>query len=125
MPSPVEIAQAAARRAQKTLAGKVVAIKRGADSVNKTAVVGNTRMEVASADGFVVQSKMRDYLIDAVDYDFGAGAVEPAEGDEIREVEGSVTYVYTVLPLGTEKAARWSDLSGKTWRIHTKLTSVE
>lgn len=126
MPSPVEIAQAAARRSQKTLAGVVVTIKRGEDESQEiTAVVGTTRTETAVSDSVMVVGRERDYLIDAADYDFGNGPVEPQEHDEIREPDGSQIYCFKVLPIGLEAAWKWSDQFRKVYRLHTKLDSVE
>ena len=94
-------------------------------SPSRTAVVGSTRMEVVTEEGDALQAKVRDYLIDVDEYDLGAGNVEPAEGDEIRETVGSATHVFTVVPLDGDRAWRYSDPYHKTYRVHTKHTKTE
>lgn len=102
-----------------------ITLKRGASTTpDVTATVGNTRAEVMDQQGVTVQARERDYLIDVADYVIGSVAVEPAEGDEIRETDGATTHVYEVRPLGAEPAWRWSDPYRQTYRIHTKYVGT-
>ena len=110
----------------KSHASRAVSYKRGAETIMiAQAVIGNTRTDVMTADGMTVQSKVRDYLVDVEDLYLGGAVVEPAEGDEIRETDGTSTYVFTVMPLGSEPAWRYSDPFRQRYRIHTKVTAIE
>lgn len=109
-------------------ASESVSITRGAgDPITVTAAVGSTKTEVATDDARIVTSRQTDFLIDRALYDFGAGIVEPAEGDLIRltGADGTV-YVFKALPLGAEPCWRWSDpCQMTTYRIHAKWNASE
>ncbi|KKL10355.1 hypothetical protein LCGC14_2556640, partial [marine sediment metagenome] len=72
-----------------------------------------------------VQVHVRDFLIKAADLVLSEQAVPPQDGDRIKLTLGETTYVFEVMPLGDEPAARWSDRYGYTWRIHTKEIGTE
>lgn len=110
----------------KTNASRAVTYSRGGETITiAEAIIGNTRAEVTANDGMTLQSKVRDYLIAVEDLYFGSSPVEPVEGDEIREPDGTNTFVFTVMPLGSEPAWHYSDPFRQRYRIHTKLTAIE
>jgi len=103
--------------------GLSVTYHRGESSVQVTAVVGRTLYEADDASGAIVKAEARDYLIEAVALDFGAGTVRPEPGDRIWEplAGGESADVYEVMPLGPEPCYRKSDPQGNVLRVHTKL----
>ena len=106
--------------------GLTVTYHRGESSVEVTAVVGRTLYESDDASGAIVKAESRDYFVEAVAIDFGAGAVEPEPGDRIAEplAGGATADVYEVMPLGPEPCYRKSDPQGNTLRVHTKLVEA-
>ena len=100
--------------------GRSVTYTRGDDEVTLKAVVGGPRAERVDSEGFPVETVFRDYLISASDLDFGAGAVEPAEGDEITDVVNGVARVYQVVEAFEGRAFRLSDPQGRRLRVHTQ-----
>lgn len=104
----------------KEHAGQTVTYRRDVLEVSVTATVGTTRATAGAGDDITVDSKIRDYMIEASDIDFGDGPVKPVSGDEIEESDGRV---FKVLPVGGEPCYRDSDHAGFTLRIHTKLSA--
>lgn len=104
-----------------------MSIKRGSDPAVEgiSACVGSTQAESDDGEGFKIDSSIRDFIFSVADYDFGAGAVEPERGDEIRQTIGSSVYVWTVMPVGGEKPWRFCDGYGDGLRVHTRLTGIE
>ncbi len=45
----------------------------------------------------------------------------PERGDQIIEIDDGLRFIYEVLPVGNQKAWRYSDLYRLKLRIHTKL----
>lgn len=99
-------------------------ITRSADAV---AVPAETRFEQPTDFVFVGLLRVRDFLIEASAYGFGAGAVEPEPGDYVRETlaDGSVEVFEVMSPGGREPAWRWSDRGRTTYRVHTKRVATE
>ena len=109
----------------KTIEGVAVVYYRGTDTVSITALVGDTRMEMADEyGGTTVTSRIRDYIVKAGDLVISSVTIEPQAGDEIRETRGSSTYVYAVMAAGADEPFRPSDRHGNSWRIHTKLVDI-
>ncbi len=111
-----------------TLAGVNVTYGRTGQTpiANVSAVPGSTLSQIAADEASMLWTRTRDYLIPAASLNFGSGAVEPAEGDTITEVDplSGHTYTFAVLPMGAEPAWRWSDPQRSTYRIHTKLKGI-
>ncbi len=105
----------------KANASQSVTYSRGIASNIVQSTIGRTVFEVSSDLGIVERWEARDYLIQAADLTLG----EPRRGDQIRETQGSQTFVYEVLAPGNEPAFRFSDPYRKTYRIHTKLVAME
>ena len=105
----------------KANASQSVVYSRGSASNTVQSMIGRTVFEVSSDLGIVERWEARDYLIQAAELAIGA----PQRGDQIRETQGSTTYVYEVMAPGNEPAFRFSDPYRKTYRIHTKLVGTE
>ncbi len=101
-------------------ASQSVVYVRGTDVLTVAATIGRTVFETTSDTGLVERSESRDYLIQAVDLVWGA----PRRGDQIREAQGDIIYVYEVMAPGKEPAFRFSDPFRKAYRIHTKLVDT-
>ena len=108
-------------QALQDVGGVSVTYQRGSDTVSVTALIGDTRVELAdNYGGVTVTSPIRDYIIRVSDLVLGGSVIEPAAGDQIRETSGSTTYVFEVMPAGADTAFRYSDRYRTAWRIHTK-----
>lgn len=89
------------------------------DAVSIVVVASIGVVEVASNadEGFVVRSRMRDFLIDAAYLKTDAGdAIEPQAGFFILD-RGER---YQIVPIGDEPHWRWSDRDHKRYRVHTQ-----
>lgn len=114
------LARLHARR--KAHMGRTVTYRRGEDSVEVTATVGETAFRLSDGYAAEIVVRMRDYLITAADLVLDDAQVEPQAGDRI--VEG--TAVYEVMGPGNgEPEWRWSGPDGTTLRIHTKHVDTE
>lgn len=106
----------------KSIEGIAVTYRRGSDTVSISAVVGDTRIELAEQyAGTTVIGRVRDYIVQASDLVLGGSTTEPQIGDQIDETRGSATYTFEVMSAGADAPYRPSDRHGKSWRIHTKL----
>jgi len=110
---------------RKAHMSRTVTYRRGADSVELLATVGETRTEVDDGYGVVVEQRTRDYIVAAADLTLGGSPTLPERGDEIVEERDGQSYVYEVHDLGSEPHYHFCDPSGKTLRIHTRHVSVE
>ena len=115
----VQRALKAGRAAIKKLDGRVAILSRGAISVPVNVTIGETRAEEIVEDGIVTTIRVRDFLIDASEYNLGLGPVNPMVGDKIT-LEGKA---FQVLPTDSEPEYRISDRDGDTWRVHTKAVN--
>lgn len=107
-------------RTARQIAGVPITYRRGATGVALTAIVGQTPVELDEGHGTIVRSQVRDYLISATDLVVGGEPIQPARGDRIEENRGGKTYVYEVMPLGSEGPWRWSGPGRDTYRVHTR-----
>lgn len=96
-------------------AGRTITYTRGADSVELTAVVGNSGHDQLDDTGMPVTAQSRDYIVKATDLVLGGTAVLPVAGDEVTD--GSSTFA--VRSIGSDAAWRYSDAARTTLRIHT------
>lgn len=110
---------------QSAAGSRPVRLVRGGASVTAQAVIGQTTFQVESAQGVAIDFQSRDYLIPAASLVLDGQIVSPREGDLIIESDGGQDYVYEVLAVGTEPAARYSGLYRSRWRIHTKLVRID
>ncbi len=106
-------------------ASTTITYVRGSDTVDLSAVVGDTKWDITSvADGAVVTWESRDYIVRAADILLAAGAVTPQRGDIIRETRGGITYIYEVLSPAGEAVYATADHGRYSLRIHTKLKGI-
>lgn len=114
--SRIDRATAKGLAAIKRVAGVPLTLTRGGVSVEVTGIRGSTPAEVESSESQRLRVFRSDYLIDAADYDFGAGPVEPAIGDGITD-DG---HTFEVASLGSgEPPWRWHDRGHTRYRVHT------
>ena len=109
----------ASRAAHKKLDPHKVTVTRGSLSFPATATIGETRSEEILTNNVVILTRVRNYLIDVVEYNFGEGCVEPEVGDQITEGET----VWIVTEDSTDTAWRWSDRERKVYRLNTVESS--
>lgn len=104
------------RSTLKTHASDEVRIVRGPHSTTAPATIGRTHAERTTADGIVLATRIRAYLIAAVDYRLAGQLTEPQRGDLIVEADGAT---FEILPPSGEPVYRWTDTGRTTYRIHT------
>lgn len=87
------------------------------DSVSIQVVASIGIVEVASSDseGFVVRSRMRDFLVDVAYMVADEVPLVPTPGWLLID-RG---HQYQIIPIGDEPCWRWSDLDHLRYRIHT------
>jgi len=98
---------------------------RDAAAVEVRATIGRTVFKVASEYGMFEKYISRDYIIAAGELLLNGEPILPARGDQIREIQGSKTYVYEVMAPGNDPCWRWSDSYRRSLRIHTKQVGEE
>lgn len=102
-------------------ASRSVVYARGGDSVTLVASVGRTVHEVMNNLGIIVATESRDFIVTAADIEIDGSVVEPRSGDRITDTQGSVDYVYEVMPFGKDsRTFRYCDADHSYLRIHTK-----
>jgi len=104
---------------------RTVAYQRGDDSVVLSATIGRTEFEQVDEHGIVQRVESRDFIIRAADLVLAASQTLPRGGDQIRETDGEMTFVYEVMAPGDEPPWRYSDQYRKALRVHTKLVDSE
>ena len=105
---------------------RTVTYRRGADSVDVLATVGETVFRLTEDYGAQVRVVRRDYLIAADDLVLSGQRVLPEAGDRIEESDGDQVFIYEVMgPGGGEPDWRYSDPYRRTLRIHTKHVATE
>ena len=112
----VQKALRAQRRAIKRLDGRRGTITRGSITVAVLLTIGESTTEEIVENNIATETIVRDFFIEKANYNFGAGPVEPVNGD-IVTVNGER---WQVLPTDSEDGSRRHDRDGLTWRIHTK-----
>jgi hypothetical protein len=98
-----------------------VTYRRGDVVVELAATIGRTVFEMDDGAGAVLRVESRDYIIRASDLTLGS----PLRGDRIVEAGDGQSFVYEVVPFGSEPCWRWSDPYRKTLRIHTKQVETQ
>ena len=110
---------------QKAHASQTVTYYCGGQSVEVKATIGRTVFETDDGSGVIIESEVRDYLIEATDLVLGGETTLPQRGDRIRETQGSTVVVYEVMSPGGAPCYRFSDPYQKRLRIHTKQVDTE
>lgn len=111
---------------QKQFMSGPVTYRRGEQSVEIQARLGNKDHEEATIHGSIITHQSIDFVFQSVDLDFGSGPVEPQRGDQILMLKNANTnLVYEVGPpqLGTD-CFKYED-NRLMIRAHTKLVREE
>ena len=103
------------------MAGESVTYSRGATELDITALVGDTRTEQTLDGGQIIDSRVRDFLVDADDI---TDLDEPQAGDRIRQTIGSTVYIFEAMEVAGE-VWRWSDPQHNRYRIHVRFVGTE
>lgn len=114
MPNRFEAATTKGLAAIQSVCGVSVSLTRGATTIFVIALRGASEATRDNAQGVRLRQFDRDYLIDAADYDFGGGPVEPALGDQLVD-DGRTFEVHNG---GDGPAWDWHDRQGIRYRIH-------
>ena len=109
----------------KTHATVDVVYQQDDDETPVNATIGRTIFELSDRFGIVQKIESRDYLIQTVDLVIAGAETLPKRGDQIRESQGSKTFIYEVMAPGKEPHFRYSDPFRKLLRIHTKHVGTE
>ena len=104
---------------------RAITYVRGGSSVVLQATIGRTEFEQADEYGALRRTQSRDFLVLAKDLVLGGAAAMPQSGDRIREAEGARIFLYEVMAPGGEPPWRYSDVSRRTFRVHTKFIGTE
>ena len=104
---------------------RMVTYHRGGDSVALSATIGRTEFEQADEFGVIHKIESRDYLVTTTDLVLAGIQSLPKAGDQVRETDGAMTFVYEVMAPGSEPPYRRSDPYRRTLRIHTKHIGTE
>lgn len=104
-----------------------VVYRRGASEVTVSATVGRTEFEEFGADGSVIRSESRDYIIRVADLgDTIAQGFRPERGDLIIEAIGDEDVAYEVMSITSgDEPWRFHDRRQSQYRITTKAVGRE
>lgn len=106
-------------------ASRAVVYRRGELGAELSAVIGRSSYQQDSGDGLVTRSQVRDFLIDTQSLLLSIIASLPQAGDRIVEIDGEQTFVFEVMPLGSDPPWRYSDPFRLKLRIHTKQIDTQ
>jgi len=109
----------------KKHASREITYRRGEVESIVTATIGKTMADQDTGDGLVLRMEIRDYLIDTADLKLDGQLTLPERGDLIIETDDDKNFTYEVLPIGNQRAWRYSDPFRLKLRIHTKLITTE
>lgn len=98
------------------IASSTIIYKQGTVAIECDAVVGKTRYQATTEDGYSVEANAIDFLVKKKSLEVDEMTIEPKQGDRIEMVNG----VYEVMYLPGEGCWRYSDPFGTLYRIHTK-----
>jgi len=104
-------------------ASESVTYKRGANSVTVNAGIAETTARTINEQGFEIQVRAVDFLIEVDDLIILAANIKPDVGDTVTRTVNGETIIYEVLKTIDEKEYRESDRYGTIFRIHTKEIS--
>jgi len=111
---------------RKAHLSRTVTYRRGTNSVEVAATVGETVFRLTEDYGAQVRVVRRDYLVAADDLVLSGQRLLPEAGDRIEETDGDKVFIYEVMgPGGGEPDWRYSDPYRRTLRIHTKHVATE
>ena len=113
--SVVNRAGRAMRQSHKRLDPVSITVSRDGREFTCTATVGETVVDEVTADNTVVTSRQRSFFVDASDYNFGDGPVNPEQGDEFNTPNG----VFIVAMDSANGSWTFSDRARTYYRINT------
>lgn len=102
-----------------------ITIRRGNASVEVSGGLGQSRWDLDQGDTVIMQVPSIDLLFEADAYDFGAGPVEPLEGDLYDVDDGTTVLTLEACPYPPEPAWRYMDRFRSHLRVHTKQVDAE
>lgn len=104
-------------------AGVPVIYARGNSTVEiDDAMPAQANYGVANVEPAQIDYQAKDFLIEASQLVLDGGRITPRRGDQVRETQGGVTYIYEVRrPDSSEKVWRFSDQLRGWIRVHTTL----
>jgi hypothetical protein len=118
MPDMLDTASAWLDSVHKSQVSQTVVIRSGSEmSAEISATIGSSDFQEDNGEGIVTNWQSRDYMIAVADYQLSGRITKPFPGHQILEAGRT----YEVVSPGDEPAARYSDTSQRTWRVHTKL----
>lgn len=97
---------------------EVSLVRAGTTVTGITAEVTQQEYQGEDDDGIQTMILLTDFVLDMNDYDFGAGAVEPRAGDQIKRTIDGDTHTYEVVRAPNGRACEWADAAGDQWKIH-------
>ena len=125
MSSVFQNAIATAFETMRCVAGIEITYHRGNDWSRLVAVAGKTDFKLSDEFGGIVESRSRDFVLNACDLVVGGEQITPKRGDLIKEAVGDKTHVHEVMrPDSNEQPWRYADHGRSAIRVHTKLKEM-
>lgn len=121
MPSPIQRAINASRKAHKAIAYVFITVSDGvttSDSIRAT--VGFTGDMTYANDMTTHYTKHRAFLVDVADYNIGGSAISPVHGHTIVTLVNGVSTTFEVVDASGTAAANYDDNNRQVWRVNTK-----
>jgi len=97
---------------------------RGLATATMTATQAATETNVVDDSGVEVRGQVDDWIISVAEMILHDSPAYPQEGDEIRETNGNLEFVFAVTKGPDGKEWRYTDAYRQTMRIHTKRTAI-
>jgi hypothetical protein len=107
---------------RKAFLSQVVTYTRGDRSVQILATFERQLLKVSDGQGNTkIERADADFAFTAADLDFGAGPIEPANGDLVAVAYAAGSKIFRVTPVGSEPAWRYVDAFQTSVMVHTKF----
>ncbi len=108
----------------RSVAGKTVTYRRGAQSVAWNVIVGQSDYTTTDDSGMPVSNQTRDFMGAGAELVLGGERIDPHVGDVIEESDGIRVRTHFVTALGDDQPWRWCDAGRSTLRVHTKERGI-
>ncbi|NQU26444.1 MAG: hypothetical protein HQ567_34595 [Candidatus Nealsonbacteria bacterium] len=112
-------------RMRRAHAATPIVYRRDQQTVEIDAQKLSVAVELDRGDGVTVEAQRTDWIVAIENLILDGQPVTPLEGDRIEQQMGTKTFVYEVIPLGTDSHCRPAGPYGHDWRIHSKLVEVQ
>lgn len=106
-------------------ASSPVVYSRGLAQCELQASIGSTAFNRTDASGLAITDEHRDFIVAAADLVLAGERIEPAAGDQVRQIIAGAVHVFEVMAPAGEPVFRYSDPSRITLRIHSKRIDTE